>query len=395
MIHPNKKSLLLLRAYILFFLLFSNLLFAQQPSKRVKSTIKKQSSQQLKPLLKAPQILSQKTIINKGYLKQLGNNITTLFPEKNCQKYITKKSGYFLLSFGCSVGYSTQDRTKFLDYLYSNQFYLKNEEYDLENKHGIYIYKFQHREKGNEEVIFIKFFFRNIQYLYPERPLKYNTLAIMVIDISSIQQIYNWQELGIPISYGILPFQKRTKEISQLIKKFQQEPWLAISLEPKKYSPKIEDMLLIEDTFSNKRKVSLFIKTAIDDVKPIGVYNRFGSKFTEDIYATRQVLTLLKKNNILNFLDVFSTKKSVAYKTSQILSLRSYKRDFILHPNLSKSEKEITWNTTLNTSKEKGSTILLVHAEDKNSIKFLKQKIKNINPIFQLDFISNIPVDLQ
>ena len=322
-------------------------------------------------------------------LNPIAQKMEKLFPYKNCATFVTRKSGYPLVSMACRRGYSAEDRDKFLDFLFKSGFVFKKESYRLKEGSGLYLYETEN-PKSSGNIIYIKLFFRDARYLWPRTPRKLGHLAIFVTDLYSTKDLIKWQSLGIPLTYGVLPFRKNSKLVAQKVRDYHQKLWLPLSLEPKAMRPTLGRVLTIKDSF-DEEKLAQFVNDALESLGEFeGICTRLGSTFTTSVLAMRSVLAPFKAKGVKYFLDNLSSRKSVAYETAQILSFETYKRDTILDHKWSKMKAH--WKKTIARIKKNGFAITVVHAANNSTFRFLQKQLKSkIVQRIEMKYLTQLP----
>ena len=325
-------------------------------------------------------------------LSTVAEELAALWPEKGCAHYVTRYSGEPLISLACKGDYTSRERQQFLDDIFKKGFILKEQTEKLSPRSGFYLYKTEY-PLGSGKLVFIKLYFRDAVFLWPKTPFNDGSVAVFVEDVYRLKDLVKWQSLGVPLSYGVVPHKRETREVSEKIRTYKQaELWMSLSLEPVKMSPLRGKILRVGDAM-DPEKLKTFLDESFAEVGEVkGVNNRMGSLFTKNVYAMRRLVAALKEREVDYFLDTQTTRSSVAYETAQIMSMHAFKRDYILdhHTNLQYLQKN--WAYTMKALKDKGWAIVIVHAGNWRSYEFIKEMIrkKRINKI-QFIHVSQIP----
>lgn len=322
-------------------------------------------------------------------LTAIAEKITSKWPQKSCGEHITRESGYDLISIACLNDYGAREREQFLDLIFKNGFILKKETYKLQKRSGIYLYKTEFPEDSGNYVFF-KLFFRDARLLYPHTPLGSGEMAVYIQDLYDMQDLVKWQTLGVPLSYGVLPFRQHSKTISEKVKAYGQELWLSLPLEPARLSPVHGRVLTIEEA-KTPANVDAFLTQAIDTTGDVtGISNRLGSHFTQNVFAMRSLLNSIKDKGIENFLDTRTAWKSVAYTTAEIMSFKSYRRDYVIDHSHETAKMQEAWDLSLKKIQSQGYAVIIMHAGNDKSFQFLRDKINKGLP-FRFVRISSLP----
>jgi len=318
-------------------------------------------------------------------LSAVGQSIGALWPEKSCASYVTRHSGYPLVSVACRLGYSKKNRRQFLDAIFKRGFILKNENWDLKPSYAFYLYKTEY-PIASGRYVFFKLYFRNATYLWPKTPFIEGRVAIFVQDLYRMKDLVRWQTLGVPLSYGVVTHKRETAKISETVRNYRQELWMSLSLEPRRMSPLIGKVLTLKAGL-DKEKRTAYLDEAFSQVGPMrGVSNRMGSLFTSNVFAMRTLFKDLKTRKVTHYLDTMTAKHSVGFETAQVMSMKAFKRDYILdHVNTQEALLD-NWRRVLQRLKETGYAVVVVHAGNWKAFEFIKSQVK-IRRARQIHFV--------
>ncbi|RME88189.1 MAG: divergent polysaccharide deacetylase family protein [Candidatus Hydrogenedentota bacterium] len=314
-----------------------------------------------------------------GYsrLSTFAEELTNLWPNKNCGAYVTRHSGYPMISLACSGDFRTKERNQFLDALFKKGFVLVRQEYKLDYRNGTYLFKTKDSAM-EDRIVFFKLFFRNARYLWPDNPKGKKMIAIVVNDVAKVKDVIRWESLGIPLSYVVMPFYPQTKATYEKLKEYNREVWLGLPLEPLKLSPYMIKVLLVRDALDDD-KLSSWLDEAFAEVdSPYGVSTRMGSVFTKNVYAMRKLLSQLKGRRVQHFLDMKGSAQSVAAQTAAIMGFDAWERDLILDHKKGAKYFRKMWSKLVELAYQKGYAIGVVHAENKTSFLTLRHILQNI-----------------
>jgi len=152
-----------------------------------------------------------------------------------------------------------------------------------------------------------------IEPFLPSPGEKIGYLAIIIDDLGeSIHYAQSLARLDFPITFSVLPYNTRTKEVCSLAKRLQIELMLHLPMEPNGYPDR-----------ANPGPGALFVhlgpvqikSTFIDDLQQVhgavGINNHMGSRFTSDKESMGVLFDEIKKKGLF-FVDSLTTSKSVA-----------------------------------------------------------------------------------
>jgi len=161
---------------------------------------------------------------------------------------------------------------------------------------------------------------RDISYCHSPR------IALIIDDIGfSISRAKMFLELGVPITFAILPRLEMSRDLAFEIHEKGHEIMLHQPMEP--YNPAIDPGPGALYLGFSADRIDQIIEKNIDSVPfAIGVNNHMGSKFTE---CRKEVNEFLKTVNRAGFffVDSLTTSHSTAYKTAKRLHMLSAYRN--------------------------------------------------------------------
>ena len=91
-------------------------------------------------------------------LEKVSRELKSIWPPDECAAYITRNSGFPMVSLACVGNFSKTERALSLDVLFKTGFALKDESYQLNPDSGLYLYKTEH-PIGSGNYVFFKFYF--------------------------------------------------------------------------------------------------------------------------------------------------------------------------------------------------------------------------------------------
>ena len=191
----------------------------------------------------------------------------------------------------------------------------------LAKKHG---YLFQEKKSETAKQTFelfngSKLFSRlviDVPKQQPETP-KFK-IAVVIDDVGYKDNLGPYLDLGIPLTFAILPYERFSKAIAAELAKKGVPYILHLPLEPEQY-PKVNPgkaALLISMTDQEIKNKFLSDLAAVPGVK--GVNNHMGSRFTSNPEKMRVLLKLIKEKDLFFFDSVTSTATKGAMVAREI-----------------------------------------------------------------------------
>ena len=132
-------------------------------------------------------------------------------------------------------------------------------------------------------------------------------IAVVIDDVGYKDNLGPFLDLGIPLTFAILPYEHFSKQIAAELSKKGMPYILHLPLEPEQY-PKVDPgkaALLVKMTSQEIEKKFLSDLSAVPGV--VGVNNHMGSRFTSNPEKMRVLLKLIKDKNLFFFDSATST----------------------------------------------------------------------------------------
>ncbi len=159
----------------------------------------------------------------------------------------------------------------------------------------------------------------------PESP----RIALIIDDIGfSRVRAKEFLELGIPITFSILPRLKKSRELAMEIHEMGHEIMLHQPMEP--YNPEIDPGPgALYAGFSPNRIDHVLEENIYSVPYATGVNNHMGSKFTACQKGVEEALKVINRAGYF-FVDSLTTSRSTAYKTARRMHMPSARRNRFL-----------------------------------------------------------------
>ncbi len=158
-------------------------------------------------------------------------------------------------------------------------------------------------------------------------------IAIIIDDIGfSRSRAYNFLDLGIPLTFSILPGIIFTRELADQLHSSGYEIMLHQPMEPVDSSFNPGPGALY--TAYRQNEIMAAIDENISEIPYVtGVNNHMGSKFTADRNKMRQALKVVKSRKLF-FVDSMTTHCSEGYQTANRLGISTARRNIFLDNNV-------------------------------------------------------------
>ena len=191
-------------------------------------------------------------------------------------------------------------------------------------------------------------------------------IAIVIDDVGYDDKIFRkFTELGVPVTFSILPGERYSKYIAGEASKLDYEIMLHLPMEPHgSWSNPGSHAILSAMTRDQMLKQLSDNLDAVPNVT--GINNHMGSLLTEDRFIMRILLEEMQKRGLF-FLDSRTSSRSVAYNVAQNIGVKSAGRDVFLDnkPDIGYIKGQI--DTAIRIAKKKGEATVIGHAKAKTA----------------------------
>ncbi len=187
-------------------------------------------------------------------------------------------------------------------------------------------------------------------------------IAIIIDDVGRDDKIFRkFTELGIPVTFSILPRERYTKYIAGEARKLNYEIMLHLPMEPHGTwsSPGSNAIMSAMSPDQMLRQLS-------EDLDAVphasGVNNHMGSLLTEDGVAMGVLLEEIHKRGLF-FIDSRTSPRTVAYIIAKELGVKSEDRDVFLDNKSDIAYIKGQIDTAIRIAKKKGVATVIGHAK--------------------------------
>jgi polysaccharide deacetylase 2 family uncharacterized protein YibQ len=160
-------------------------------------------------------------------------------------------------------------------------------------------------------------------------PVAQSRISLIIDDIgANLSHLTPFLDLGIPITFAVLPRLGKTQEAAQMIHADGHEILLHQPMEPINHDLDPGPGALYVGYGSNK--ITRIMEENISQIPfAIGVNNHMGSRFTSCQKEVLEALEVVKERGLF-FVDSLTTNRSTAYKTARDLHMPAAERDVFL-----------------------------------------------------------------
>ncbi len=163
---------------------------------------------------------------------------------------------------------------------------------------------------------------------------------------------------GAELSYAVLPFESRTSEVVEALRRHGAEVLLHLPMDPEGEADPGPGAL---STAMSKRELAAATAAALAAVPgAVGVNNHMGSKLTADRAAMAAILGELRRENRY-FLDSRTAAGSVGFEVARELGLPAANRDLFLDDDPEPGAIAAQFALLLARAREQGAAIALAH----------------------------------
>jgi polysaccharide deacetylase 2 family uncharacterized protein YibQ len=202
-------------------------------------------------------------------------------------------------------------------------------------------------------------------------------LAIVIDDVGlNMAPVKKLMELGIPLTFAVLPRQRYSKELANVINEAGFEVIIHMPMEPENAllnDPGKGALMLSQSEEEIRRAVRKMIS---ETPHAVGTSNHMGSRFTKDYSKMRIVLEEVK-NSGLYFLDSRTTAESVAFKLAREMGVKYSTRKVFLDNELDTEAIKDELRRAIRIALSKGEAVAIGHPH-RQTIKALSQMKETI-----------------
>jgi hypothetical protein len=184
-------------------------------------------------------------------------------------------------------------------------------------------------------------------------------IALVIDDLGrSLDDVHTLEQLGVPISYSVLPFEDHTAEVVADLRKRGKEILCHLPMEPRNSENPGPGALLLGMSRAQLRELTADALAAVPGAT--GVNNHMGSSLTEDEGSMEAILGVLKGRKLF-FLDSRTSAQSVGYRTAMDLGVPSAERQVFLDNDQKTEAIQVQIQRLQTLARQRGSAIAIGH----------------------------------
>ncbi len=194
----------------------------------------------------------------------------------------------------------------------------------------------------------------------PRSPFYSPCVALIIDDIGfSPYRTRKFLDLGIPITFSVLPRLRKSRDLAVRIHERGHEIMLHQPMEPS--NPKIDPGPGALYLGYSADRIGGVIEENLDTVPfAVGVNNHMGSKYTESQDEVKEVLSVINGDGLF-FVDSLTSSHSKAYETARRLHMPSACRNLFLDNSLDESAIRFQLRRLIGSAYKYGHAIGIGH----------------------------------
>lgn len=184
-------------------------------------------------------------------------------------------------------------------------------------------------------------------------------LALVIDDLGrSLEDVRSFEELGVPVTYAVLPFESRTPDVVEALQSRGAEILLHLPMEGRGGANPGPGALLAG---MSPDELVAATRAALAAVPPArGVNNHMGSVLTADGPSMALILEVVAADELF-FLDSRTSPESVGYRMAVERGLPAAERDVFLDPDPADEAVRFQFRRMLEVGRRQGAAIAIGH----------------------------------
>ncbi len=186
-------------------------------------------------------------------------------------------------------------------------------------------------------------------------------LAIIIDDMgSSMQQARSLADIGVPLTFSIIPALRNYREVAAFAASKGIEAMIHIPMQPKGWPERrleSNGLLVSMDDSAIGERLEEFIRNIPNAV---GANNHMGSEFTEHEDKMRVVLSTLKGKGLF-FVDSMTSPRTVGMRLARELDMQAGRRSVFLDNEQESAYIQGQLNQAVRLAKKTGGVIAICH----------------------------------
>lgn len=193
----------------------------------------------------------------------------------------------------------------------------------------------------------------------PSAPVRGVRIALVIDDLGrSVDDLRPLAELGVPVTYAVLPFEEQTAEVIAELKGRKAEMLLHLPMEPKNGEDPGPGALRLGMSDEELRRLTVEALRAVPGV--VGVNNHMGSGLSADGRSMHAVLGVLARRSLF-FLDSRTSAESVGYRVARELGIPAAERQVFLDGDPRPEAIAAQFQRLLTMARTRGAAVAIGH----------------------------------
>ncbi len=187
-------------------------------------------------------------------------------------------------------------------------------------------------------------------------------IALVIDDLGrDLRDLDILRDLGVPVTYSVLPFEIRTSEVIDVLRARGAEILCHLPMEASGGANPGPGALV--RSMTREELVDATRQALLATPGAVGVNNHMGSQLTSDAQALRPVLETLLEEGLF-FLDSRTSAQSAGYRLASELGIATARRHVFLDPDPSLEAIRFQWRRLLDLAHRQGAAIAIGHPYD-------------------------------
>lgn len=184
-------------------------------------------------------------------------------------------------------------------------------------------------------------------------------IALVIDDLGrSVQDIDTLVALGVPVTYAVLPFESRTREVVDKLRRMGAEIICHLPMEATSGANPGPGALLLS---MNQQELTAATRKALAAVPgAIGANNHMGSGISANQSAITSVISVLAEQKLF-FLDSRTSVDTVGYSVARQYGVPAAERQVFLDTTIDEAAIREQFNRLLDIARKRGSAIAIGH----------------------------------
>ncbi len=197
-------------------------------------------------------------------------------------------------------------------------------------------------------------------------------IALVIDDLGRrVQDVAELADLGVPLSFGVLPFETRTFDVITELDRLGAEVLLHLPMQPSTEADPGPGALTGAMSRAELEAATRWALGAVNGAK--GVNNHMGSELSADAESMRAVLGVLAERELF-FLDSRTSPDSVGYQLALEMGLAAAERQVFLDADAEPEAIRGQFRRLLGVALDRGSAVAIAHPHA-DTIAVLREEI--------------------